>query len=140
MRSFLFAFLMTTIAVPALADFVPQFEALRRAADEQCRIPEKLHPISEKHYQRFLAQILLPELKMLNTAFVSGFSTHMSKYQPLANCVVVFLGRPNDPFWEKNFSFYNRARAADSVPEMMFQGFDENGAVILVPTPEGGVN
>ncbi|MBX3040236.1 MAG: hypothetical protein KF789_05940 [Bdellovibrionaceae bacterium] len=137
MKALFFALLVTAAAAPALAS---PYENLRKAANEQCGIPEKLQSTSERMYTRFLGQILVPELKMLNTAFVNGFSNHMSKYQPLANCVVVFLGLPNDPYWEKGFSFYQRAKAANVIPEKMFQGFDEDGNVILVTTPDGGVN
>ena len=138
----LFSFILAAFWAGSVqaADLMPQFKALQKAASEQCHLPEKIHPYSAPSYNRFLSQVLIPEAKMLNTAFVTGFSQHISSYQPLANCIVVFMGLPNNAQWEAGFSFYNRAKKANALPELMFTGFDEDGALLLSPVPEGGVN
>lgn len=115
----------------AMADDLTRFQHLKAAVQAECSVPDSLHRLSEPHYERFLAQVLLPELKMLNTAFVTGFSAHISRYAPIANCVVVFMGLPNNPQWERDFSFFERARRMGSLPTQQFAGFDENDQVIF---------
>jgi hypothetical protein len=51
-------------------------------------------------------------------------------------CVIVFLGLPNNPSWEKDFDFYAKAREADKMPPRMFAGFDESGNVLFQPVSD----
>jgi hypothetical protein len=113
-----------------------KYEQIRAAAVSQCDLPEKMHSYAAGVLSRFTAQIVLPKLKMLNTAFHVGFSTVSGANVARGACVVVFLGLPNDPVSEKNSNFYKKAKEKGALPLLVFDGFDENDQIRLKPLGE----
>jgi hypothetical protein len=93
-------------------------------------IPEKLKPYSLYSIERYVGQVVFPDLKMLSTAFLVGFEALDSRNLERGYCVVTFLGLPNDQAWEKNHDFYKQAKEAGTLPSVMFAGFDNDGNVL----------
>ena len=104
---------------------------LVNAVRAHCEMPAKMAPYTLANFERYVAQLVFPDLKMLSTAFLNGFSVYESKNLERGYCVIVFLGLPNDPVWEKQMDFYGRAQKAGKMPARMFAGFDENGNVLF---------
>lgn len=98
---------------------------------KHCEIPTSMAAYTQANFERYVLQVIDPELKMLSTAFLQGFSTFSSNNLRLGYCVVVFMGLKNDPGWEKGFDFYGKASAHGVLPQVMFVGFDENDQVLL---------
>lgn len=109
---------------------------LVNAVRENCEMPERMAPYTLGNFERYVAQVVFPDLKMLSTAFLNGFSVYESKNLQRGYCVVVFLGLPNNSSWEKGFDFYAKAQAANKLPTQMFAGFDENGNVLFQPVSD----
>lgn len=111
-------------------------EKARRLADAAlaaCPFPEHIPPYMLGNFERYVGQVLFPELKMLNMAFVRAFNTYGPKNLDLSYCVVTFVGLPNDEYWEKSFSYFDRATKVNTLPQVMFTGFDDQGQVLLQP-------
>lgn len=107
--------------------------ALVATVREQCQLPERIPSYPLSKLERFVAQVVFPELKMLNTAFLVGFEAMNSSFLDLGYCVITFMGLPNDPEWEKQHDFYKQAVAHGTLPKVMFAGFDGEGRVLLRP-------
>jgi hypothetical protein len=127
LRGLLFVVILGSAFVAQAADGIDQgrFNQLYAAAQEQCHIPAHINPYSQPYLNRFLAQVFDPELKMLNTAFQVGFSFSNSANISVGYCVIVFMGLPDDPEWEKDFNFYQNAANYNALPEKVYGGFDE---------------
>lgn len=104
---------------------------LVNAVRANCEMPARMAPYTMANFERYVAQVVFPDLKMLSTAFLNGFSALESKNLQRGYCVIVFLGLPNNPVWEKDFDFYAKAQTANKMPARMFAGFDENGDVLF---------
>jgi hypothetical protein len=131
----------------AKADFSPfpapiakntKLENLLTLITQQCKLPE-LQPYSANLLKNYVKQAVDPQQKMLNTTFAKGFSPLNSEQNPLSFCVVVFMGFPNDSYWEPTAEFYVWAKHSGTLPELMFNGF-EMDSVRIKALPEGGVN
>lgn len=105
---------------------------LLAAATEQCKIPNDMNRYAVSAVNYFLHQAQDPSFKMLNIAFIRNITSTSSRYIPLAYCIVVFLGKPNDPYWEKNAKNYEKAKEAGVLPELVFDRL-EGETVILKP-------
>jgi hypothetical protein len=113
---------------------IERAEKLAIAARKACDLPERMQSYALKNFERFVAQVVIPELKMLNLAFLRGMNMGGSAYLPLGYCVIVFMGLPNDAYWEKSQDFYERAKGLGSLPAEVFLGFDQAGNIGLAPT------
>lgn len=109
---------------------------LVNAVRANCEMPAHMAPYTMANFERYIAQVVFPDLKMLSTAFLNGFSVYESKNLQRGYCVVVFLGLPNNPTWERGFDFYAKAQDADKMPPQMFAGFDESGNVLFQPVSD----
>ena len=108
---------------------------LDQVVRDTCKLPpaSEMAPYTLRHYERYIGQVIWPELKMLHTAFLVGFQYYRSKNLELGFCVVTFLGLPNDKHWEKSRDYYGKAKTAGTLPAIMFAGFDKDGNVLLKP-------
>lgn len=135
--SFLLGILTTLVlSAPAFAAENPAIakaRALADAAREHCHLPGNLAPYELQNFERYVGQVVFPELKMLNLAFVRSFNVFSSSHLPYAYCVITFVGIPNDAYWEKTADFHDRATRAGSLAERMFVGYDDAGGVLLAP-------
>lgn len=120
----------------AQANQQEQAQNLLNAVKSHCEMPAKMAPYTQANFDRYVLQIIYPDFKMLSTAFLQGFSTFESANLKRGYCVIAFLGLPNNPDWEKGFSFYNKAKAYGNLPQAMFAGFTEENEVLLKPMTE----
>lgn len=104
---------------------------LIHAVRANCEMPAKMAPYTLANFERYVAQVVYPDLKMLSTAFLNGFSAMESKNLQRGYCVIVFLGLPNDGNWEKHMDFYGEAQQAGKLPSQMFASFDQAGNVLF---------
>jgi hypothetical protein len=133
--SLLFAALTITTAQASDLDSM-KARNLVNAVRANCEMPARMAPYTMANFERYVAQVVFPDLKMLSTAFLNGFSAMESKNLQRGYCVIVFLGLPNNPSWEKDFDFYAKAREANKMPPQMFAGFDESGNVLFQPVSD----
>ncbi|MCO5143105.1 MAG: hypothetical protein M9962_08455 [Oligoflexia bacterium] len=138
MKQIFFLFTLSIFSATTFADdqMQKQYNNLRAAVKEQCDIPDHMNNYSANAYSRYLAQIFIPELKMLNTAFLNGFSITSSANIGRGSCVIVFMGLANDPKWESRSNFYEKAKQYNRLPSLIFDGFDEEGNLKLKPLGE----
>jgi hypothetical protein len=122
----------------AKADSSAKLENLTTLIAQQCKLPE-LQPYSSGLLKNYVKQAIEPSTKLLNSTFARGFSPLNSEQYPLSYCVVVFMGFPNDTYWEPNAEFYAWANQSKTLPEFMFDGF-ENDTVRIKAIPDGGLN
>jgi len=137
----LFALFITLSTLnPALAASDAEKSRMARnlvnAVKANCEMPSHMAPYTMANFERYVVQILYPDLKMLSTAFLNGFSAFESKNLQRGYCVIVFLGLPNNPSWEGHMDFYGKAIEAGKMPSQMFAGFDENGNVLYQPVSD----
>jgi hypothetical protein len=140
MKTFLSLFLTLSALNPAMAASGAEKSQMARnlvnAVKANCEMPARMAPYTMANFERYVAQVLYPDLKMLSTAFLNGFSAFESKNLQRGYCVIVFLGLPNDPSWEDHMDFYAKAAEAGKMPSQMFAGFDENGNVLYQPVSD----
>ncbi len=109
------------------------------AAKTACHIPAELDIAAKSSLEIYVRQVLFPEDKMLSVAFLKGLTSKTSKHLKYGYCVIVFMGIPNDPGWERAANYYRDAKDAKTLPEVVFAGFDANGAPLVKPL-EGPAN
>lgn len=138
--SLFIAFFATQAQAAGLFELSPEAKIARAQklsdlARETCQVQpaEDMAPYTAYAYDRVIGQVIMPDLKMLNTAFLVGFTAFRSKNLDSGLCVITFLGRRNDPSWEKNHDYFARAKQAGVLPAQMFAGFDFMGNVLLKP-------
>lgn len=137
-QAFVYAVLVMGLAlqtVPAVAENA-EIEDLRLAETlnrvrEVCEVPDEIHPYSESVLNRFVAQVFYPELKMLTTAFLRGFTWTSSRLIQNAYCIGLMMNQPLDPAWEANLDLIRGVREHNNpVPDVLFVRVDEKGDVI----------